>query len=282
MKRKFFFCCALLLGSLSSACSGSGVDDSTLYVGLECGYAPFNWTEKAANDYTLPISNHAGSYADGYDIQIAKILSEKTGKGVKIVQTKWESLVTDLQSGSINCIIAGMTDTEEREKSIDFTSEYYRSELVLVVKKEVATANPDRISAANFGTFIKGKQIESQNQTLTDDIIQKVFVTYGAIHNTAVDTFASAATDVVNGSAFAMTAEYPVALSIIASNSALGMVRLDQSILGDNLKDLGVSIGVKKGSALKADLSTVLEGISQDQRNSLMAGAVARSSGASL
>jgi putative lysine transport system substrate-binding protein len=168
------------------------------------------------------------------------------------------------------------------EKSIDFTSEYYRSELVLVVKKEVATANPDRISAANFGTFIKGKQIESQNQTLTDDIIQKVFVTYGAIHNTAVDTFASAATDVVNGSAFAMTAEYPVALSIIASNSALGMVRLDQSILGDNLKDLGVSIGVKKGSALKADLSTVLEGISQDQRNSLMAGAVARSSGASL
>jgi putative lysine transport system permease protein len=65
---------------------------TTLYVGLECNYAPFNWTESSANDYTLPIANHAGSYADGYDIQIAKLLAEKTGKKVEIVQTVWESL----------------------------------------------------------------------------------------------------------------------------------------------------------------------------------------------
>ena len=279
MKRNAYLLPVALLGIVLAGCSNSTVNDDRLVVGLECNYAPFNWTENAGNDFTLPIANHAGSYADGYDIQIAKLLSEKTGKKVEIRQTVWESLVPDLQSGSINCIIAGMTDTEEREKSIDFTNEYYRSELVLVTKKEVADAQKSALDKDAFKAFVNGKQIESQNQTLTDDIIGSVFVSFGAIHNTPVSSFALAATDVVNGSAFAMTAEFPVAESIVASNPSLGIVHLDQTILGDNLKDLGVSIGVKKSSALKQSLNDALASISQDARTTLMEGALTRSSG---
>ena len=135
MKRNAYLLPVALLGIVLAGCSSNSVSDETLVVGLECNYAPFNWTENAANSYTLPIANHAGSYADGYDIQIAKMLAEKTGKKVEIRKMVWESLVPDLQAGNINCIIAGMTDTEEREKSMDFTAEYYRSELVLVTKK---------------------------------------------------------------------------------------------------------------------------------------------------
>lgn len=276
--RKIFFGCALLFSLIGASCS-SGVGEDDLYVGLECNYAPFNWTENAANDHTLPISNHAGSYADGYDIQIAKLLGEKTGKAVHIVQALWESLIPDLQSGSINCVIAGMTDTAERELSIDFTAEYYRSELVLVTKKAIADAHASPITASEFGAFVSAQQIESQNQTLTDEIIESVFVGYGAVHNTAVASFALAAVDVANGSAFAMTAEYPVAQSIIASNAGLGIVRLEQSVLGDSLKELGVSIGLKKGSGLKDPLDAALKDIGQDQRNALMSAAVTRSAG---
>jgi len=279
MKRKALSILAACAALACVSCGNKGVSDDELYVGLECNYAPFNWSENAANDYTLPIANHAGSYADGYDIQIAKILGEKTGKKVHIMQTVWESLVPDLQNGNINCIIAGMTDTEEREKSIDFTSEYYRSELVLVTKKEVAEAHPSALNETDFGALVKGQNIVSQNQTLTDDIIGRVFVSFGAVHSTPVSSFALAAIDVVNGSAFAMTAEYPVAQSIVASNASLGIVRLDQAILGDSLKDLGVSIGVKKGSALKAALTEVLATIDQTSRNALMSAAVIRSNG---
>ena len=279
MKRKALSILVACFALSAVSCGGSSVSDSELYVGLECNYAPFNWTENAANDYTLPIFNHAGSYADGYDIQIAKILGEKTGKKVHIVKTVWESLVPDLQSGSINCVIAGMTDTEDREKSIDFTSEYYRSELVLVTKKDVASTVTSPLNESQFGAFIKDKQIESQNQTLTDDLIESVFVKYGAIHNTPVSSFALAAIDVVNGSAFAMTAEFPVAQSIVASNDSLGIVHLDQAILGDSLKELGVSIGVKKGSALKDTLTSALNDINQETRNTLMSAALIRSSG---
>src|SRR5574344_565247 len=267
MKRNAYLLPVALLGIVLAGCSSNSVSDETLVVGLECNYAPFNWTENAANSYTLPIANHAGSYADGYDIQIAKMLAEKTGKKVEIRKMVWESLVPDLQNGNINCIIAGMTDTEEREKSIDFTSEYYRSELVLVTKKEVAEAHPSALNETDFGALVKGQNIVSQNQTLTDDIIGRVFVSFGAVHSTPVSSFALAAIDVVNGSAFAMTAEYPVAQSIVASNASLGIVRLDQAILGDSLKDLGVSIGVKKGSALKDTLTSALNDINQETRN---------------
>ncbi len=280
MNRCFKRMCLLGLSVLSIGGLGSCGDsssDNTLIIGLECNYAPFNWTESASNDYTLPIYNKSGFYADGYDIQISKKLSEITGMKVEIYQEQWESLTTDIQTGTINCIIAGMTDTEEREQAVDFTDEYYRSELVLVTKKSVADTYSAALSSSEFTTLINGKMIESQNNTVTDDVIDTYFVTRGAIHNTPVTSFALAAQDVVNGSAFAMTAEYPVAQSIVASNSSLGIVRLDQSILGDSLKELGVSIGLQKGSSLKATLNSALAQISQDDRNTMMSAAVTRS-----
>lgn len=46
-------------------------DDSKLYVGMECGYAPFNYTQTDASNGAVKISN-ADGYANGYDVMIAK------------------------------------------------------------------------------------------------------------------------------------------------------------------------------------------------------------------
>ena len=78
--------------------------------------------------------------------------------------------------------------------------------------------------------------------------------------------------------------QLPVAESIVASNAngtTLGIVHLDQSILGDSLKELGVSIGVKKNSSLKSALNSALAAIDTATRTSLMEAALARSSGKS-
>ena len=75
MKPRFLRSLTLLAGaaSLLSSCGNSHQDSNKIRIGLECAYIPFNWvSESGANDFTLPIANHAGSYADGYDIQIAK------------------------------------------------------------------------------------------------------------------------------------------------------------------------------------------------------------------
>ena len=268
----------LAAASITSLASCGSSSTNELIIGMEVNYAPFNWAESSASDYTLPVSNHAGVFADGYDIQVAKILSEKTGMKVSIFQSDWDSLIPNLQSNTINAIIAGMTDTAERELSIDFTNEYYHSELVLVTKKSIAEQYTSAISADDFGSFISGKMLVSQSGTVTDDIIGDVFTTYGAIRNNPVDTFAIAAQNVSSGGAFAMTAELPVANSIVSSFTDLGIVHIDQSILGDSLSSLGVSIGIKKGNtALQTSLNSALAEITADQRLSLMTAATLRS-----
>ncbi len=276
----------LLLGTIAlggavslASCGNQTVDNGTLVIGLECNYAPFNWTSPTKNAYTLDISNDASGYADGYDINFAKRAGEELGMEVQIVKLEWDNLIPSLNAGTINCIIAGMTDTEERRESIDFTNEYYRSELVLLTSKTVADQyNSQTLDIQALTTLLSGKGVISQIQTVTDSVIDTFATTTGCVHVTPVDTFATAAVQVGNGAAFAMTAEYPVAQALAKANSNLGIIHIDQTILGDQLSELGVSIGIAKGNTeLKDKLNSVLANYSQEQRNSDMASAVERS-----
>ncbi len=272
--------CGAVVASSLASCGSSAVTEDALVIGLECNYAPFNWTVSTESDHTIAISNQAGSFADGYDIAFAKRASKELGKDVKIVKLEWDNLIPQLNAGQINCIIAGMTDTAERRESIDFTNEYYRSELVLVTSKTVADKYASSsVDQTTLSTMLSGKGVISQIQTVTNSVIDTLVTSTGCTHMTPVDTFATAAVQVSNGAAFAMTAEYPVAQSLVKANSNLGIVRVDQSIFGEsNLADLGVSIGIKKGNTeLKDLLNQVLANYSQTDRNSDMASAIERS-----
>ena len=66
----------------------------TLTVGMECDYAPFNWTESAKTDTNYPIDG-TRLYADGYDVQIAKRIADEAvfnvvavGKNIKLEDIK--------------------------------------------------------------------------------------------------------------------------------------------------------------------------------------------------
>ena len=276
----------LLLGTLavgttlSLASCGNESNENTLVIGLECNYAPFNWTASTQSDYTLAISNDGSNYADGYDIQFAKRAAQELNMDVKIVKMEWDNLIPQLNAGTINCIIAGMTDTAERRESIDFTDEYYRSELVLITSKTIADQYASStLDATSLTTLLTGKGVISQIQTVTNSVIDTLATQTGCVHMNPVDTFTSAANQVSAGAAFAMTAEYPVAQSIVKANSDLGIVRINQSILGEeNLAELGVSIGIRKGDTdLQSKLNSVLKNYTQEQRNADMSAAVERS-----
>ncbi len=181
----------------------------TIVVGLECNYAPFNWTDNKANEFNYPIKGQSGLYAEGYDIQVARYLANELNYGLEVVSLGWEGLIPALNAGTINVVIAGMTDTEERRQEIDFTNEYYISELVLIVKKDSKLA-----SATSLEEF-RGTKIVSQVSTVTDDVIETWKSEYNVTHLNPLDTFATCAIAVQNGSADAMTAELPVANSIV-------------------------------------------------------------------
>lgn len=256
----------------------SNIEVDKLIIGMECNYSPFNWTDNSDNDYNLAISNVGGSYADGYDIQIASLLGKALNMDIEIIKSDWESLVPDIQTNTINLVLAGMTDTEERRKSIDFSDEYYRSELVLITKKETSSMYDHILEENELRSLLNDKSIVSQVSTVTNDVIETFKTNYNATHLSPLATFADCAIDVSNGLAFAMTAEYPVAQSIVNSNSSLGIIRISQDILGVDLSELGVSIGIKKGNTnLKRCINEALSYISQDLRNLMMSEAVIRS-----
>ena len=99
-------------------------ESSQFRVGMECAYAPSNWQESAATDTNVPVENVAGAYAEGYDVQIARILADQLGKELVIVKLSWDGLIDALNQGQIDAIIAGMMDTAERRESINFSDPY--------------------------------------------------------------------------------------------------------------------------------------------------------------
>ena len=278
MNRKLFILPAVVGTLLSlSSCGTNPVGNDKLVIGLECAYQPFNWSDTKQNEFNVKVSNKANLYVDGYDVQIAKILGQKLNMEVEFMQIDWLSLIPELEFGTINAVIAGMTDTEERRQTIDFTDEYYRSELVLITSKEIADSYTDVLSGEDFSNLINGKIVISQANTVTNDVINTFASDYGAIHATPVETFAIAATDVNSGLAFAMTAELPVAQSLVSSFTNLGIVHIDQSILGEAQAELGVSIGLKKGNTeLQTKINQALSEISTEQRVLIMQDAIAR------
>ena len=110
----------------------------TLKVAMECAYAPFNWTDMGTPTLgAVPISGEGkdGMYANGYDVQIAQYIANKLGMALEIYAYEWDGLLSAVNSGAVDAIVAGMSPTAEREEEIDFTDVYYSSNLVVIYKK---------------------------------------------------------------------------------------------------------------------------------------------------
>ncbi len=187
-----------------------------LTIGLECNYSPFNWTETSSNNYNYPINGQVNQFAAGYDITIAKFLADDLNMNLVIQKMEWEGLIPSLQNNTIDLVIAGMTDTDERRESIDFTDEYYRSELVLITRDNISYLEGQDINNVDLSKF-SGAKFVSQVSTVTDSVIDSWVNQYNVIHLSAMKTFADCALAIRNGNADVMTAELPVAQSIVGA-----------------------------------------------------------------
>ena len=106
----------LALAALVCLCScGKNADSSSdvLKVGMECNYAPYNWSQDAKSDGAVAIANVDNMFTNGYDVQVAKKIAESMGKELEIYAYEWDSLVPAVQSGTLDMIIAGMSPTDE-------------------------------------------------------------------------------------------------------------------------------------------------------------------------
>jgi putative lysine transport system substrate-binding protein len=124
---------------------------NTLRVAMECGYAPYNWTQTTDANGAIKIQG-SSDYAYGYDVMMAKLIANKLGKDLQIVKLDWDSLVPAVQSGSVDCVIAGQSITSNRLQMVDFTTPYYYASIVVLTTQDNKYANAKSIQDLAGGT----------------------------------------------------------------------------------------------------------------------------------
>ncbi len=110
--------------------SPSGVDRSngTLTVATNATFEPYEYME--------------GGNIVGIDIDLAQAICDILGMDLQIENIEFDAIINAVQSGKADVGISGMTVTEDRLKSIDFTDTYTTSTQVIVVSNDtVASAN---------------------------------------------------------------------------------------------------------------------------------------------
>ena len=89
----------------------------------------------ATNAYFEPYEYYDGDVIVGYDAEFAKAICDKLGYELKIEDMEFDSIIAAVQSGKADFGAAGMTVTEDRLESIDFTDSYATAVQVVVYKK---------------------------------------------------------------------------------------------------------------------------------------------------
>lgn len=151
----------------------AALSDGVLIVGTNAEFPPFEYVD----DNGEP---------DGFDIALIKAIGEKLGVEVEVENMEFASLVSSIGS-KIDVAIAGMTVTEERQQSVDFSDAYYEAVqyVILPVDSEIATAQD-----------LEGKTIGVQLGTTGD------FIATDDIADTTVNQYnkgVDAVNDLING-----------------------------------------------------------------------------------
>lgn len=274
MKRNLtlFIILSLVLTMLFTGCAqkkpavleNTETEDSGIFkVGLECGYAPFNWTQNDDSNGGVKIDGSA-EYAGGYDIEIAKKIADGLGKKLVVVKTEWDGLVPALTSGKIDAIIAGMSPTAERKQTIDFSDNYYKSDLVMVVKKGSKYEGASSIQDFN------GAKITAQLNTFHYTVIDQI---KGVSKQPAMDNFPAMRVALESGMIDGYVSERPEGVSAQTANSNFKMVEFSDGFKTSD-DDTAIAVGLRKGSDLTEKINKVLSGISEEERKSIMDNAI--------
>ena len=229
--------------SSGDAKQSSGGDGKVLRVGMECAYAPFNWTqigeEVPDGSKAVPIYG-TSEYAYGYDVMVAQKLADDLGMSLEIHKVEWDSIGLSLDAKEYDCIIAGMGRTKEREASYSFTEPYYYRDNCLVVKK-----GSDYESVKGLSDF-KGKNVTVTTQLgtgwvpLLDQIPD---ATLGANYETTAEVFMA----VSNGVADVALIDLPTAESALLTNTDLTIIVPNESDAFEGDKEMtNVCIATRK------------------------------------
>ena len=272
MKKIIAMLLATVMMMSLAACGNNattGVEDGVLTVGMECAYAPYNWTQTDDSNGAVPISNVPGAYANGYDVMMAKKICEANGWQLEIRKLDWDSLVPAVQTGEIDCAIAGQSMTAERDELVDFAGPYIYASIVCLVQKDSALATATGISQ------LTGTCTSQRGTIWYDTCLPQI---KNATIQSAADDAGAMLMAVSSGTCDFVCTDMPTAQGAVISYPNLMI--LDFSNSEDNFQvseeEINIGISVREGNKTLLDaMNKVLDPMNADDFNALMAQAVA-------
>lgn len=200
---------------------------NTLVVGTSADFPPFEFMKN--------------SEIIGFDIDLIKAIAEKLNMKVEIKDMQFYALIPSLENGDINVAIAGMAETEERARKIDFSKPYYFNKFALLVKGEYDSNNPIK----------SGMKIGVQAGTVMHQWIKNYSVDVNVM---TMDRNLELVENLKNQRIDGILLDEISAKDIMQNNPTEGL-----SIVSLNsVHDDGISIGVKNNSPLLDGINKAL------------------------
>lgn len=210
-----------------------------LIVGLNADFAPFEFHAMINGKDTVV----------GFDLAMAKDIAKDMGVELELKELSFDALLTTLQSGQIDLIISGMSATEERRKTVDFSEVYYRGVQTLLTTKE-------KLPQFNSFSDLKDKKIGLQLSSLQDKLMQTLLpdgkYTKMESMNTLVLSLKAnqidglVTTKIVNQMAIAANPELVIAEKVVIDDTSLNSP--------------GIAVAMRKNTAaLKAQINSTVK-----------------------
>ena len=251
-----------------------GLEDGVLTVGMECAYAPYNWMQMNDSNGAVPISNVAGSYANGYDVMIAKRICEAYGWELEIVSSDWEGLTASIQSGVMDANIAGQSMTADRLEEVDMAGPYFYATIVCVTTKDSANAEATSIQE------LSGKCTAQTGTIWYDSCLPQI---EGAEILPPAESAPAMIMQLQTGTADFICTDMPTAMGAVAKDDDLVILNFSGTD-GDfqfadeeeRAENVNIGISVEKGNTqLVEAMDRVLSALNEEQFNALMDQAIA-------
>ncbi len=113
-------------------------EDNVLTMGTNAAFPPYEFVDDNGEIV-------------GIDAEIAAALAEKLGMELEIKDMEFDSLITACAGGSVDVVLAGMTVTDERKESVNFSDSYATGIQVIIVKEDSEIATADDLEGKIIG-----------------------------------------------------------------------------------------------------------------------------------
>jgi len=221
----------------------------------------------------VPIANVPGSYANGYDVMIGKMICEANGWELEVIQSDWDSLVPGVQTGTFDAVIAGQSMTAERAEQVDFAGPYFYATIVCLTKADSPYASATSIAD------LAGASCTAQIATIWYDTCLPQIE--GANMMTAAETAPAMLMALETGMVDFVCTDMPTAQGAVAAYP--DMVILDfsgtdgdfQFTEEERAENVNIGVSLMKGNnELREAIDSVLSEMSAEDFNELMAQAI--------